>query len=242
MAETSILSREEFLKRAELEKENLVQWMKRGLLLAAGKTSGGEPYFTLAQLEIVTKIRTLLELGYDETGIEKIVRKVGIPVRETDDLKVPQKLMTVGELAQQCSINTRAINHWEEKGLVEPEARSEGGFRLYGPASVMRCKRILDLQNLGYSLEQIRTISQLLEDPQGLSSRLKKRIKKADLDQWNQQDEQLKVRIDEVRISLKRLEELWRQRTRLAGGLKAQYAKERKEMKRKVPKPEPAKA
>lgn len=242
MSETSIFSREEFLKQAELAADELTRWMKKGLMLAAGKTAGGEPYFTRSQLEMVTKIRTLLELGYDESGIEKIVRKVGLPVPEKGDPKVPQKLMTIGDLAQLCSINTRAINHWEEKGLLDPEARSEGGFRLYGPASVMRCKRILDLQNVGYTLEQIRSMSQLLADPQGLSTELKQNLRQMDLDTWEEQDKKLKTRIGEVRVSVKRLEELWKQRTRLLNSLKAQYTRAAREAKKKSPKPSPAKA
>jgi len=242
MSETSIFSKEEFLKRAELAAEELSRWMKRGLMLAAGKTAGGEPYFTKAQLEVVAKIRTLLELGYDESGIEKIVRKVGLPAPEKGDLKVPQKLMTIGDLAQLCHINTRAINHWEEKGLLDPEARSEGGFRLYGPASVKRCKRILDLQNVGYTLEQIRSMSQLLADPQSLATEIKQKLRKSDLQTWEEQDERLKTRIGEVRVSVKRLEDLWKQRTRLLSGLKAQYARLEREAKKKSPKPAPAKA
>jgi len=249
MAEASVLSKDEFKKQNKMQEEELDRWLERGLLLAAGRTEGGDPFFTPANTEMVAKIRTLIDLGYDEEAIEKIVRKVGLPVPD-DDGSVPQKLMTVGELAQQCSTNTRAINHWEEKGLVGPEARSEGGFRLYGPASVKRCKRVLDLQNVGYTLEQIKSMRQLLESPRALAAGLEKHIDEGDIKTWVDQDKNLKERIDEVRVSLKRLDELLKQRRKLEGGLRAQYEKSVKERQRKkdkekeieAPEPSPAKA
>ena len=48
------------------------------------------------------------------------------------------KLMRVGELAKAAGKTDRAMHLYEELGLLEPRARSEGGFRLYGPEAVDR--------------------------------------------------------------------------------------------------------
>src|SRR5512138_3267239 len=52
------------------------------------------------------------------------------------------KLMRVGELAKAVGKTVRAMHLYEELGLLEPRARSEGGFRLYGPEAVDRNHRI----------------------------------------------------------------------------------------------------
>ncbi len=44
---------------------------------------------------------------------------------------------------------------YEELGLLEPRARSEGGFRLYGPEAVDRIHWIVKLQAIGFTLAEI---------------------------------------------------------------------------------------
>jgi MerR family transcriptional regulator, copper efflux regulator len=48
------------------------------------------------------------------------------------------KLMRVGELAKAVGKTVRAMHLYEELGLLDPRARSEGGFRLYGPEAIDR--------------------------------------------------------------------------------------------------------
>ena len=68
-----------------------------------------------------------------------------------DDLK----LMRVGELAKAVGKTVRAMHLYEELGLLEPRARSEGGFRLYGPEAVDRIHWIVKLQAIGFTLSEI---------------------------------------------------------------------------------------
>jgi DNA-binding transcriptional MerR regulator len=70
-----------------------------------------------------------------------------------------REFLTVGDLAELVGVSPRAIKHWEEKGIIEPDMRSEGGFRLYADAYVYFCELIKDLQLFGYSLEEIKEIS-----------------------------------------------------------------------------------
>jgi MerR family transcriptional regulator, copper efflux regulator len=59
----------------------------------------------------------------------------------------------IGELARKTGKTPRALHLYEEMGLLVPSARTEGGFRLYGPDEVARV--YTKLQDIGFSLPQI---------------------------------------------------------------------------------------
>src|SRR5882762_1284792 len=65
------------------------------------------------------------------------------------------KVMRVGELAKAVGKTVRAMHLYEELGLLEPRARSEGGFRLYGPEAIDRIHWIVKLQAIGFTLAEI---------------------------------------------------------------------------------------
>src|SRR5215468_10243115 len=65
------------------------------------------------------------------------------------------RLMRVGELAKAVNKTVRAMHLYEELGLLEPRARSEGGFRLYGPDAIDRIHWIVKLQAIGFTLAEI---------------------------------------------------------------------------------------
>jgi DNA-binding transcriptional MerR regulator len=69
---------------------------------------------------------------------------------ETND-----KLMRVGELARAVGKTVRAMHLYEELGLLEPQERSDGGFRLYGPEAIERIHWIVKLQAIGFTLAEI---------------------------------------------------------------------------------------
>ena len=69
-----------------------------------------------------------------------------------------KELARVGEVAERLGVSPRTIKYYEELGLVEPEARSPGGFRLYGEEDVLRLERILRMKGMGYSLAAIREL------------------------------------------------------------------------------------
>ena len=69
-----------------------------------------------------------------------------------------KELTRVGEVAERLGVSPRTIKYYEELGLVEPEARSPGGFRLYGEEDVLRLERILRMKGIGYSLAAIREL------------------------------------------------------------------------------------
>lgn len=71
------------------------------------------------------------------------------------DPKHEPKLLRVGELARAVGKTVRAMHLYEELGLLEPAARSEGGFRLYAEDAVERIKWIVKLQAIGFTLSEI---------------------------------------------------------------------------------------
>jgi DNA-binding transcriptional MerR regulator len=87
--------------------------------------------------------------------------KIGLPRNNESQEKSNEskKHLTTGGLAERVGVSSRTIKHWEDKGIIEPDMRSEGGFRLYSQAFVYLCNLIKDLQLFGYTLEQIRVAS-----------------------------------------------------------------------------------
>jgi DNA-binding transcriptional MerR regulator len=69
-----------------------------------------------------------------------------------------EKLLQVGELAAAAGKTVRAIHLYEELGLLRPDARSKGRFRLYDPQAVTRVRWIGKLHDLGMSLSQIQEV------------------------------------------------------------------------------------
>lgn len=74
--------------------------------------------------------------------------------------------MQIGELAERTGLSIRTLRHYDEIGLLRPSARSEGGFRLYTPDDESRLLLIRRMKPLGYSLEQM---GELLEVVDGLA-------------------------------------------------------------------------
>ncbi len=66
-----------------------------------------------------------------------------------------QALLRIGEVAERLGLSLRTIRFYEEEGLVAPETRTGGGFRLYGPAAVARLELITRLKPLGFSVTEM---------------------------------------------------------------------------------------
>lgn len=72
------------------------------------------------------------------------------------------QLLRIQEVAAETGLTTRAIRYYEEVGLLEPAARSDGAYRLYDASDLERLRFIKELRDdAGFSLAQI---GQLLED------------------------------------------------------------------------------
>ncbi|MBR0267563.1 MAG: MerR family transcriptional regulator [Clostridia bacterium] len=103
---------------------------------------------------------------------------------------------TTGELAKECGITVRTVQFYDQKGILNPSALTEGGRRLYSGEDLKRMKIICFLRDTGLSLD---TISRLLkeEDSGSVISVL-----------LEQQEQVLQEEIGERRKKLDRLAEL----------------------------------
>lgn len=72
-------------------------------------------------------------------------------------------LLKVGELARRTGKTVRALHLYEELGLLTPAVRSRGGFRLYSSRAVTRIEWIQKLQDMGFSLTEIKTFLRVWE-------------------------------------------------------------------------------
>jgi DNA-binding transcriptional MerR regulator len=71
--------------------------------------------------------------------------------------------MQIGEAAKQAAISVDAIRFYERRSLLPKAIRTEGRFRLYTTADVVRIRFIRQMQRLGFSLREIGQILDLRE-------------------------------------------------------------------------------
>jgi DNA-binding transcriptional MerR regulator len=63
----------------------------------------------------------------------------------------------IGEVAEKTGVTQRTLRFYEEKGLLKPPERMDGGFRLYSDTDVKRIQFIKRLQDLlGFTLSEIK--------------------------------------------------------------------------------------
>lgn len=62
---------------------------------------------------------------------------------------------TVGEVARLSGVTVRALHHYDEIGLLQPQRRSESGYRLYTAEDLERLQLILFYRELGSPLDDI---------------------------------------------------------------------------------------
>ena len=83
-------------------------------------------------------------------------------------------LLKVGDLARRTGKTVRAIHLYEELGLLTPAVRSKGGFRMYSARAVKRIEWIQKLQDMGFSLTEIKAFLRVWEEsetaPQAMST------------------------------------------------------------------------
>ncbi len=64
--------------------------------------------------------------------------------------------MQIGDLAAKAGVTPRTIRYYEELGIVEPEERTGGGFRLYSESQLRRLQIVQSFKDLGFGLDRIR--------------------------------------------------------------------------------------
>ena len=76
--------------------------------------------------------------------------------------KVGSTTMHIGELAERTGLSLRTIRHYDAVGLLPATARTDGGFRVYSEEDFERLMVIKQMKPLGFSLEEMAEILELL--------------------------------------------------------------------------------
>jgi DNA-binding transcriptional MerR regulator len=69
--------------------------------------------------------------------------------------------MSIGEAAKIAGVNTSAVRHWENEGLVHSERNKENGYRMF---SMQELRKILIISSLRKTVYYIENMKKLLND------------------------------------------------------------------------------
>src|SRR5262245_3034842 len=75
----------------------------------------------------------------------------------------PATRLTIGTLSERTGCNIETIRYYERIGLMPRTARSDGGHRLYGEDHMKRLGFIRRSRELGFTLDQVRTLLGLVD-------------------------------------------------------------------------------
>ena len=111
----------------------------------------------------------------------------------------PAQTFTIGELAREFDLTTRAIRFYEDCGLLSPQR--SGRNRIYTPRDRTRLKLTLRGKRLGLTLAEVKDLVDMYESPRDTQPQLKKFlvVLAAHRAQLEQQMADLSVTLDEVR-------------------------------------------
>lgn len=72
--------------------------------------------------------------------------------------------MTIGQMAKATGTAVETVRYYEKIGLLPKAARTAGNYRSYGNSEVARLSFIRRARDLGFSLDQVRTLLSLADD------------------------------------------------------------------------------
>lgn len=85
--------------------------------------------------------------------------------------------MTVGEVAAKTGLTVRAIQYYDQQGLLTPSAKGSRNLRLYTEGDMERLYRIMTYKALGLSIREIRRTLEDEMQPAQIMDRLQEEIK-----------------------------------------------------------------
>ena len=110
---------------------------------------------------------------------------------------------TIGDLAKEFDLTTRAMRFYEDMGLLQPERSGPGGrSRIYSARDRARLKLTLRAKRLGLSLSEAKEVIDMYDSPRDTGPQLRKflAILAAHRKQLEEQMADLQANLDEVRV------------------------------------------
>ena len=107
----------------------------------------------------------------------------------------------IGELAKLANVTPDTIRYYEKQQMIDPEVRTEGGFRLYTDNDLQRLRFIRYARQLGFTLDSIRELLSIRIDPAHHTCQESKSIVQARLDE-------VEARIQELQTMQRSLQRL----------------------------------
>lgn len=96
-----------------------------------------------------------------------------------------QGLHNIGEVAKASGVSAKMIRHYEAIGLIGAAKRTDAGYRVYSERDVQVLQFIHRSRELGFSLDQIKTLLALWQDKHRASKDVRAMAKRhiAELDE-----------------------------------------------------------
>ncbi len=66
--------------------------------------------------------------------------------------------MTIGQLSAVTGLPVRTLRFYADAGVIPPAARTDAGYRVYGPEAVARARLVRTLRELGVGLDDVRRV------------------------------------------------------------------------------------
>jgi DNA-binding transcriptional MerR regulator len=65
---------------------------------------------------------------------------------------------TIGQLAREADVPTSTVRYYERRGLLRPDSRSEGNYRIFGDDALERLLFVRSAQAAGFTLSDISSL------------------------------------------------------------------------------------
>lgn len=127
---------------------------------------------------------------------------------------------SIGDLAREFDLTTRAIRFYEDLGLLQPERSGLGGRnRVYSPRDRTRLKLTLRAKRLGLSLTEAKELIDMYDSPRDTGAQLQKFliVLAAHKHQLEAQMAEIQANLEEVKVHEREARSLLAQQKQKSG-------------------------